>query len=309
MVEVVIEVEGLRKEYDGLVAVDGIDFSVRRGQVFSLLGPNGAGKTTTVEMLECLRSPSAGRVSILGHDISQERSIKDRIGVLPQGFNAFDLLTVRENVEYFAGMFDGSVDVDGLLRWVKLDGRQKELFKNLSGGMKQRVGIAISLVNDPDIVFLDEPTTGLDPSARRDVWRMVESLSGQGKTVFLTTHYMEEAEVLSDYICIMNNGRIICRGTPREIITEHGGSPVAFVRGAGEKGLRLLQEAYPDAALVEDDLKVPVHNGRRVSEILNMLDTGEAHYDEIVIKKSTLEDVFLRITGKEYIQEVEGDEE
>ncbi len=309
MAEAVIEVEGLRKQYDNIVAVDGIDFSVRRGQVFSLLGPNGAGKTTTVEMLECLRPPSAGRVSILGLDISQGRRIKDRIGVLPQGFNAFALLTVRENVEYFAGMFDAAVDVDELLRWVKLDGRQNELFKNLSGGMKQRVGIATSLVNDPEIVFLDEPTTGLDPSARRDVWRMIGNLRDQGKTVFLTTHYMEEAEMLSDYICIMNHGRIICRGTPREIILEHGGSPVAFVRGAGEKGLRLLQKAFPDAALVEDDLKVTVHNGRRVSEILNLLDAGEAHYDEIVIKKSTLEDVFLRLTGEELMKEGEEDEE
>ena len=294
-----IEVKGLRKEYGELIAVDGIDFTVRKGQVFSLLGPNGAGKTTTVEILECLRTPSAGEVRILGMGLEQSSKIKRRVGVLPQGFNAFDRLTVKENVDYFAGMFDDPVDTEELLRWVKLEKRKKELFKNLSGGMKQRVGIAMSLVNDPEIVFLDEPTTGLDPGARRDVWRMVQGLRDQGKTVLLTTHYMEEAEALSDYICIMNKGRIICRGTPREIINEHGADPVAIVKAAGDKGLEALIGRFPDCSLMEDDLKVPIHNSRRIADILNILDDAEVHYDEVIIKKSTLEDVFLKLTGEE----------
>ncbi len=308
MVEAHIEVKGLRKEYENLIAVDGIDFKVRKGQVFSLLGPNGAGKTTTVEILECLRTATAGEVSILGLDLNQSSKIKRRIGVLPQGFNAFDLLTVKENVDYFAGMFENPVDTDELLEWVKLDGRRKELFKNLSGGMKQRVGIAMSLVNDPEIVFLDEPTTGLDPGARRDVWRMVSNLKERGKTIVLTTHYMEEAETLSDYICIMNKGRIIVRGTPREIIRDHGGSPVAIVRGAGDGGLQALSPGFPDCELVGVDLKIPISNGRRVSEILNTLDNADVHYDEIVIKKSTLEDVFLKLTGQEFKGGEEDDE-
>src|SRR6266699_3414663 len=172
-------------------------------------GDNVAGKTTTVEILECLRNPTGGQALVLGYDVSRrsdQAEIRKRIGVLPQDFNAIDRLTVRENIDYFGAMFKHQLDADKLIELVDLKDKRDEQFKKLSGGLKQRVGLAVSLVNDPDVVFLDEPTTGLDPRARRDVWGVVERLKGQGKTVFLTTHYMDEAEYLADIVSIIDHG-------------------------------------------------------------------------------------------------------
>jgi ABC-2 type transport system ATP-binding protein len=175
------------------MAVNDISFDVKRGEIFAFLGPNGAGKTTTVEILVGLRKPTSGRAHVLGFDIAKDqKEIKKRIGVLPQNFNTYDRLTVKENIEYFAGMFDSRPDVDGLIKLIDLEDKKKEQFRNLSGGLKQRLGIAVALVNDPEMVFLDEPTSGLDPKARHSVWRLIEDLHDKGKTVFLTTHYMEK---------------------------------------------------------------------------------------------------------------------
>jgi ABC-2 type transport system ATP-binding protein len=200
-----IVVEHLTKRYGDLLAVNDISFHVRTGEVFAFLGPNGAGKTTTVEIIETIRTPTSGTVSLLGMDVTtRKHDIVHRIGVLPQGFSSFDKLTVRETIHYYARLFGGrNPDIDGLIGLANLEDKTNEQFRNLSGGLKQRLGIAIALVNDPEVVFLDEPTTGLDPRARREVWKVLLSLKKNGKTVFLTTHYMEEAELLADTVAII----------------------------------------------------------------------------------------------------------
>ena len=216
--EHVIEVEKLTKRYGELLAVNDVSFAVRKGELFAFLGPNGAGKTTAVEIIETIRLPTSGKVSVLGMDVTRKkRDIVQRIGVLPQGFSSFDRVTVRESIQYYSRLFGGkTTDVDGLIELANLKDKSREQFKNLSGGLKQRLGIAIALVNDPEIVFLDEPTTGLDPRARREVWEVLRGLKQQGKTVFLTTHYMEEAEFLADTVAIISKGRIIATGSPDE---------------------------------------------------------------------------------------------
>src|SRR5438046_3213523 len=184
----VVQVENLSKKYGDNVAVNGISFSLTKGEVFAFLGPNGAGKTTTVEILECLRNPTGGQALVLGYDVSRrsdQAEIRKRIGVLPQDFNAIDRHTVRENIDYFGAMVKHQLDADKLIELVDLKDKRDEQFKKLSGGLKQRVGLAVSLVNDHDVVFIDEPNTCLDPRARRYVWVLVERLKGQRNTVFL----------------------------------------------------------------------------------------------------------------------------
>ena len=215
-----IEVENLTKRYGDLLAVNGISFNVRKGEVFAFLGPNGAGKTTTVEIIDMIRRPTSGKVRLLGMDVTKEkRAIVPRIGVLPQDFSSFDRITVRETMQYYSRLSSRSrlqrnADIDGLIELVNLTDKAAEQYKNLSGGLQQRLGIAIALVNDPEVVFLDEPTTGLDPRARREVWEVLLGLKKQGKTIFLTTHYMEEAEILADTVAIISKGRIIATGSP-----------------------------------------------------------------------------------------------
>jgi ABC-2 type transport system ATP-binding protein len=302
--EQVIVVHDLVKRYDDLAAVNSIDFSVQRGEVFSILGPNGAGKTTTVEILECLKTKTSGTVEILGMSIdTQVREIKKRIGVLPQAFNSFDLLTVKENLQFFGDMYDRRLDVDELIDLVELGKKKDEYFKNLSGGLKQRVGVAISMVNDPDIVFLDEPTTGLDPKARREVWDVVKGLRNKGKTVILTTHYMEEAEVLSDRVAIMDSGKFIALGTPRQLIDEYGTGTVCVVRGGGAPAHAALKDINSGAELRENDVFIHVSGRDVLPEIIKRLEASRAYYDEIQLKKSTLEDVFLGLTGKRILEE------
>ena len=239
----IVEVNNLSKKYGDKVAVNGISFRLSKGEVFAFLGPNGAGKTTTVEILECLRAPSGGQAKVLDYDVSKrsdQAEIRKRIGVLPQDFNAIDRLTVRENIDYFGSMYDHHLDPDQLIELVDLKDKRDSQFKTLSGGLKQRVGLAVALVNDPSVVFLDEPTTGLDPRARRDVWSIIEQLKHQGKTVFLTTHYMEEAEYLADTVSIIDHGQIVASGTPGELIDSYGGKKTLVIREGGEDGLKYL---------------------------------------------------------------------
>jgi ABC-2 type transport system ATP-binding protein len=218
-----IEVSSLKKAYGPLKAVDGISFSVRDGEVFSLLGPNGAGKTTTIEILEGLRERDEGEVKVLGLDPwKQGYELHKKIGVIPQGFKFVDYATPREAINYYAALFDVKVDADAILKRVILEDSANVYFSKLSGGQKQKVGLALSLVNDPQLVFLDEPTTGLDPQARRAVWEVIRNLKGEDRGVLLTTHYLEEAEELADAVAIMDHGRIIASGTPAEVISQHG---------------------------------------------------------------------------------------
>jgi ABC-2 type transport system ATP-binding protein len=299
MTDNVITVNKLVKRYGDFTAVNEIDFEVRKGEVFSILGPNGAGKTTTVEIVECLKTKTSGEVTILGMDIEgQIREIKKKIGVLPQDFNAFDLLTVKENIEYFGGMFQNHLDADTLIELVNLEDKRDVYFKNLSGGLKQRVGVAISMVNDPDIIFLDEPTTGLDPKARREVWEVVKGLKSKGKTVILTTHYMEEAEVLSDRVAIMNSGKFIALGSPREIINQYGTGTTMWVRGGNAIVYEQLKGISPQVELKGKDVVVRLDRKEILPEAVLRLEKSGAYYEEIQLKKATLEDVFLTLTGK-----------
>ena len=295
----VIEVKDLHKSYGNLKAVDGVEFNVYRGEVFSILGPNGAGKTTTVEIMECLRKPTYGTVTVLGFNVhDQAKEIKRRVGILPQDFNTYDRLTVRENIEYFGGLYDRSVPTQELLDAVNLNSKRDELFKNLSGGLKQRVGVAIAMVNDPEIIFLDEPTTGLDPKARREVWEVVRGLKARGKTVILTTHYMEEAEVLSDRLAIMDGGRFIAYDAPKTIVQQYGGASVCIIRGAGMDALRVLAATGFEVETVDGDVQCKMQDRSSLPKLVLVLEDNKLDYTEILMKRSTLEDVFLKLTGK-----------
>ena len=291
-----ITIRGLTKKYGNLVAVNNVDLEIRAGEVFSILGPNGAGKTTTVEILECIRKATSGEIEILGHDLmTGSKEIRRQIGVLPQEFNAFDLLTVRENIKFFAGMYDRRADVDELISLVDLEDKRDVCFKNLSGGLKQRVGIAISMVNDPRIVFLDEPTTGLDPGARREVWEVIRGLRAKGRTIILTTHYMEEAEVLSDRLAIMNNGKFIALGSPSEVIEDHGGGQICTILGGGLAAMHSLKDM--GAELKDNDVMIQIRDKGDLVRIVTSLDHNDISYDEIILRRPSLEDVFLKLTG------------
>ncbi len=309
--ENVITVEALVKNYGKLTAVCGVTFSVRRGEVFALLGPNGAGKTTIVEILELLKSPTNGYVSILGDGIltgnfevnRDYRGIKERIGVLPQNFSSFDLLTVYENIDYFAQMYSKHIGVDGLIEELGLKEKRNALFKDLSGGLKQRVGIAIALINDPEIIFLDEPTTGLDPRSRRDVWEAIKALKARGKTIFLTTHYMDEAYHLADRVCVIHKGDIVAEGSPEDLINRYGGGNTLVIRECNAVGE--LAKAIPGGRIEGNSVlaKIPDGDGMAsIAKAVEAIKAGGFGCREIYVKKPTLEDVFLNLTGEKLVE-------
>ena len=226
-----IEVHGLRKAYEEHEAVRGIDFEVRRGEVFGLLGPNGAGKTTTVEILEGYRSRTAGSVSVLGHDpASRDPDLRARVGIVLQSSGIYRYLTVRESVAHWAGFYPRPRDVEEVISIVGLEDSAEQRANKLSGGQQRRLDLALALVGDPELVFLDEPTTGFDPAARRAAWGTVRSLKELGKTVLLTTHYLDEAQALADRVAIIKDGKILAEGPPSSL-------------GAGaERSLRVVAE-------------------------------------------------------------------
>src|SRR3990167_10660095 len=215
----VIEVKNLTKKYDKLTAVSGISFEVQKNEIFGLLGENGAGKTTTLEIIEGLRKPSAGKISVLGHNLKAGiNSVKEKIGVQLQSSAYFNFLTLSEILDLFGSFYPRQLEPSGLLKMVGLEDKAGSYVGKLSGGQRQRFSIVASLVNDPDIVFLDEPTTGLDPLARRNLWGVISKIKEQGKTVILTTHYMEEAEILCDRIAIMEKGKIVAMDRTHQLI-------------------------------------------------------------------------------------------
>lgn len=303
---IAIEANSLVKKYGELAAVDDISFQVHKGEVFAFVGPNGAGKTTTVEIFVCLRTPTSGEAEILGFDVSDRRGqqqIRERVGVLPQDFNTFDLLTVKENLNYYKKMYDDGADVNELIELVDLKDKANTLYKNLSGGLKKRLAIATALVNDPEVVFLDEPTTGLDPRARRDMWALIEGLRGEGKTVFLTTHYMDEAEELADTVAIISFGKIIAVGTPSALISEYGGETALTVEEGGKAVYDLLSEMLSDLRLENDgDVLVTLGKKSDLPKAIMALDRSKAEFAELIVRRPTLEDVFLNLTGKKIVE-------
>ena len=301
MTESVIEVRGLTKYYPDVKAVDGIDFEVRAGEIFSLLGPNGAGKTTTVEILEGLRDPTGGEARVLGADVRHGYAkIRGRVGVLPQDFEPFDRLRPREAVGYWAKLVNrtrSDEEIASILETVGLTSRANTYAMHLSGGEKRRLGIAMALVGNADLVFLDEPTTGLDPSARRDLWGLIRELKQEGKTVVLTTHYLDEAEQLADHVAIMNKGKIVARGTPDDLISRHGGGTTIVLAGAGTGGHEALAARGISAVLDGGNVLVHVAMAAEVRRMLAKVASIDIPLTEIYTQRDTLEDVFLKVVG------------
>jgi ABC-2 type transport system ATP-binding protein len=298
--EPAIDVAHLTKRYGNLLAVDDVSFTVRMGELFAFVGPNGAGKTTTVEIIDTIRPPTSGTVRLLGMDVTKrKRDILPRIGVLPQGFTSFDRITVTETIQYYARLFSRpKTDVEGLIDLVNLEDKSAELFQNLSGGLKQRLGIAVALVNDPEVVFLDEPTTGLDPRARREVWDVLVGLKKRGKTIVLTTHYMEEAELLADTVAIISKGRIIAMGPPEELIRANAKYLVLTLKSADERAIETARAMGFEP--VQDDhgnITVKVDHPSDVRRILNALTDAEASFLTLDVRKPSLDAVFLELTG------------
>lgn len=300
MTEKVVEVSSLVKQYGNLTAVDDISFEVYKGEVFAFLGPNGAGKTTTVEILECIRPLTSGSASVFGYDVTKREDVKEikkRIGVLPQDFSALDKLSVKENIDLIGGMYSKRLDTLEVIKLLDVEDKADERFENLSGGLKQRVGVAAALVNDPQLVFLDEPTTGLDPKARREVWTVIQNMKKLGKTVFLTSHYMEEAQVLADRIAIINKGKIAVIGAPQELISEYGGLKVLVIRRGGKKMAKTMQERFGSTTLNNnEDVFVKVDDVKEMWLALSTL-TDMSTNREIEIQTPTIEDVFLKVVG------------
>jgi ABC-2 type transport system ATP-binding protein len=295
----VIQVSDLVKTYGSLKAVDHISFEVFEGEVFAFLGPNGAGKTTTIEILQTLRDPTSGSVRVLGHDISVESEaakVKRSMGVLPQDFNSLERLTVKENLEFYASMYDQHREVGELIRLLDLEEYAKVKFKELSGGLKQRVGIAASLINDPDIVFLDEPTTGLDPRSRREVWEVIRGLREAGKAVFLTSHYMEEAEELADRIAIINRGRIAAIDAPHALLEKYGGNRTVLVEEMPRELAMELTHRFAGAHYIGKELAIEVTSASQIGTIIEAA-SGMGRDGDITIRNPTIEDVFLRLIG------------
>ena len=300
-----ITVQGLHKSYGDFEAVRGIDFQVATGEVFGLLGPNGAGKTTTVEILEGLRPRSAGDVTVLGFDPGVHVvELKDRIGACLQATNLPDKMQVQEAIELFMSFYSRRIDGAPLLKRLQLWDKRASYYSTLSGGQKQRLALALALINDPQLVFLDEPTTGLDPQVRLEIHKLIEELRAEKRTVVLTTHYIEEAERLCDRVAIIDEGRIISLGTPREIQARTlGHSRIEVATEQPVPGGELEPAAFQaeKISIRGDRCLITVtsaHPARTVVELVKWIDTQGIELADIHLHRPTLEDVFIELTGK-----------
>jgi ABC-2 type transport system ATP-binding protein len=297
-----IEVHGLLKRYGQTVAVDGLTFNVTAGEIFGLLGPNGAGKTTAVECLLGLRTPEAGEIRLLGMThADQSHAIRACLGVQLQSTGLLPQLTVREQVQFFADLFPRALPVDDVIARVGLADIAKRATRALSGGQRQRLAVALALVNDPHLLFLDEPTTGLDPQARRALWEVVRDLRRAGKTVLLTTHYMEEAEQLCDRVAIMDHGRIIELGTPMALIHNYfHETAIEFTApaGASRDCLTALpavsQTRFENGQVTLYSTDVP----RTMAALFELASASVLAFHDMAVRQATLEDVFLKLTGR-----------
>jgi ABC-2 type transport system ATP-binding protein len=300
--DAVIRVEELRKVYGELVAVDGISFEVSRGEVFGLLGPNGAGKTTTVEVLEGLRKPDGGVVTVLGVDVVRDSSrLKPRIGVSLQNAALYPKLTVIELLDLFATFYPKSRSSDELIELMDLGEKRKSRTQELSGGQRQRLSVALALVGDPELVFLDEPTTGMDPAARRALWDVIEKMRSDGRSVLLTTHYLEEAEILCDRIAIIDHGKILELGTVTQLVDRRFKErAVRFDAIEGLDDARL--EAMPGVvSIAREDGETVLYTRdvpATIGAVLAASDELGAEPGNLAVRRATLEDVFLALTGR-----------
>jgi ABC-2 type transport system ATP-binding protein len=301
-----VVVEGLRKDYGGVTAVDGLSFDIHEGEVFALVGPNGAGKTTTVEILEGHRRRTAGAVSVLGHDPETGgRELRERIGIVLQDAGLDEDFSVRELVRLYRGMYPRQLGEDDVIAMVGLTEKRDARVKTLSGGQRRRLDLALGLVGDPELLFLDEPTTGFDPSARRRAWELVEGLRALGTTVLLTTHYMDEAEHLADRVAVVARGRLVALGTPAQL-------------GAGERGTAVLSFRLPEGVRVEElpTLGGPPQPRGAGWQVRTAEPTTDLHrltgwvlargveVPALAVSRPSLEDVYLRLVGDEGAEEV-----
>jgi ABC-2 type transport system ATP-binding protein len=299
-----IQVEALKKDYGSFAAVKGVDFEVRAGEVFGLLGPNGAGKTTTVEILEGLRTRTSGRISVLGFDPEvQPAAVKDRVGVCLQATNLQDKIHVQEAMNLFASFYTRTVDGRQLLKRLQLWEKRNQQYGKLSGGQKQRLALALALVNDPQVLFLDEPSAGLDPQARLEIHELMQDLRREQRTILLTTHYIEEAEKLCDRVAIVDEGRIVAIGTPREIQERALASSTVEIECAQPlDGAEM--PAWGDARDLAVDggrTRIAVTTkrpARVIVEMVKWLDARCIEPADIRIQRPSLEDAFIELTGK-----------
>lgn len=311
----VIQVIGLVKKYKGFLAVNGVSFEVFRGEIFGLLGPNGAGKTTTMEMIEGLRRPDQGTATVAGFDTQKElRKVKEVIGVQLQSTSLFELLKVSEIIRMYASFYPHSLSIDPLLEQMILYDKRDEWVKNLSGGQKQRLAIALALVHDPLVVFLDEPTTGLDPQARRTLWDIILRLREQGKTIILSTHYMEEAEVLCDRICLMDRGEIIALDKPDNLVrnlqsesTVQFRLPHLLLLHPEQDQKQILQRLQQingvKRAIARDDMYILYTDNLQQTLTYLVTIAGEIPFTDLQTRTATLEDVFIHLTGRSLREE------
>jgi ABC-2 type transport system ATP-binding protein len=304
MNDVAIACRGLVKRYPGVLAVDGIDLEIRRGECFGMLGPNGAGKTTTIEMLQGLITPDAGEIRVLGLSWQQdERELRQRLGSTLQETRLPEKLSVEETLVLFRSFYEHGVAVEHVLEAVQLGEKRKAWVGKLSGGQRQRLAVACALVCEPDILFLDEPTTGLDPQSRRQLWGVITAFRARGGTVMLTTHYMEEAQRLCDRVAIVDRGRVIALGTPAELIAALGAEHVVefALEDGGTVGLDELRALPGVRAVAGDDGRIrltveQVHQA--VPALMRLLEARAVSLGELLTHHASLEDVFLSLTGR-----------
>lgn len=302
--ELAVEVKNLFKSYDGFIALAGINLEVKRGEVFGVLGRNGAGKTTLIEILEGLREADKGDVSVLGFDPCRSlEAIKERIGVQLQKPSFYGKLKVIEVLKQFRSYYDKKADLEQLLGKVALSEKRNSYIKDLSGGQGQRLALALALINDPEMVFLDEPTTGLDPSIRRQLWHTIGQIKAEGKTVLLTTHYIEEAERLCDRVCIMEGGQIIALDSPSALISRVRGrsarvslTTIKPMQLDWVKGIRTVEASVNGVAHYVLEAE---NTGSAVVELVNCIERQNNELVDMQIARATLEDAFLELTGKE----------
>ena len=298
----VVRVRGLVKRYGDITAVDGIDFEVAAGEIFGLLGPNGAGKTTTVEILEGLRAPDGGEAIVLGVDVARgSDSLKPRIGVSLQTASMYPKLTVVEVIDLFRSFYATARPTDELVDLLELGERRDARTKDLSGGQRQRLGVALALVNDPELVFLDEPTTGLDPAARRALWDLIRDLKARGRSVLLTTHYMEEAEILCDRLAIMDHGQILEMGTVDELISKRFKERAVRFDRIDAIADEVLAGLAAVTSVKHDDEAILLYSSdvaATVGALLGLTESRGIEPQNLGIRRATLEDVFLDLTGR-----------